>query len=108
MIGSPGSDPSLYSSASQAVDLSPGETVRDVKKKLISLSHWTDERPEDFGLFDDASEEPLKDALPIEVALSIGKAVPTGRTRSRRAGGWVTSIKLPRPYVGILWAARVG
>lgn len=113
MVGPPGSDPSPYSSASISVDISSGDTVRDVKKKLITLSEWTDERPEDFGLFDDTSVEPLKDALSIESALSVAKPASAGRiggTGNRRAGGWgrIVPMRLPSPYVGLLWAARTG
>lgn len=114
MLGPPGSDPSPYSSASISVDLSSGDTVRDVKKKVIALCEWTDERPEDFGLFDDTSEEAFKDALPIESALSVGTPAPAGRSAGagnhRRAGGWgrLVPMRLPSPYVGLLWAARTG
>lgn len=116
MVGQPGSDPSSYSSASIAVDLSPNDTVRDVKKKLISVASWQDELPEDFGLFDDVSEEPLRDAVAIESALAGGGGKPAaaGRgTGGKRGapGGWSrppTPIRLPRPYVGLLWAARPG
>lgn len=115
MTGQPGSDPDLYSSASFSVDLTPGDTVRDVKKKLIAVCEWTDENPEDFELYDDVSEEPLKDALPIEAALSASVKPPSagrsgGGGGSRRMGVWVkaSSIRLPPPYVGLLWAAKVG
>lgn len=117
MAGPPGSDPRSHSSsASIAVDVSPNDTVRDVKKKLISGASWQDELPEDFGLFDDVSEEPLTDAVAIESALagSGGKPASAGKGLGGRRGapgGWSrpsTSIQLPRPYMGMLWAARLG
>lgn len=118
MLGPPGSDPSLYSTASIAVAITPGDTVRDVKKKLIHVSGWTDENPEDFGLFDDISEEPLKDAFSIEAALLVAVSKPQGvgigggRGGGRRAGaagsGRSATIRLPSPYVEMLWAARLG
>lgn len=108
MVGPPGSDPSAYSSASITVALGPLDTVRDVKKKLIAAADWTDETPLDFGLFDDVSEEPLKDGLAIETALATGNASSAGGAASRRGGGGrgPAAIRVPRPYVGVLWAAR--
>lgn len=119
MIGPPGCDTSAYSSASIAVDLAPHDTVRDVKKKLITAACWTDELPSDFGLYDDVSEEPLKDGQAIELALAPEKVPSAGKAVSRRGaggGGWAGgagvgrapgSIRVPRPYVGVLWAARL-
>lgn len=118
MLGPPGCDPSAYSSASIAVALSPLDTVRDVKKKLIAAACWEDELPSDFGLFDDVCEEPLKDGQSIEAALAPGKLQSVGKTASRRGGGgggagaWgggraPATIRMPRPYVGVLWAARM-
>lgn len=108
MLGPPGCDPSTYSSASIAVALAPLDTVRDVKKKLISAVGWTDETPSDFGLFDDVSEEPLKDGQTIEAALAHGNSPSGGKAASRRGGGGraPAAIRVPRPYVGVLWAAR--
>lgn len=114
MIGPPGCDPSKYSSASIAVDLGLYDTVRDVKKKIIVVASWKDELPDDFGLFDDTSEEPLKDAIAIESALAYGKSAPvvkgSGAGGTRRGLVWnkaPASIRLPRPYVGVVWAARL-
>ena len=107
MLGPPGCDPSAYSSASIAVALAPLDTVRDVKKKLITAAGWEDELPSDFGLFDDVSEEPLKDGQAIEAALAPGKPSSAGKAASRRVGRVASSIRMPRPYVGVLWAARM-
>lgn len=107
MLGPPGCDPSAYSSASIAVPLAPLDTVRDVKKKLITAAGWEDELPSDFGLFDDVSEEPLKDGQAIEAALAPGKSLSPGKAASRRGGRVPSSIRMPRPYVGVLWAARI-
>lgn len=108
MTGSPGCDPSLYSSASIAVDLGPNDTVRDVKKKLILAASWVDESPDDFGIFDDASDDPLKDAIAVEPLLSRAKHASATGTGRRTGGGNRGSarIRLPRPYVGVVWAAR--
>lgn len=110
MLGPPGCDPSAYSPASIAVALAPLDTVRDVKKKLIAAAGWEDELPSDFGLFDDVSEEPLKDGQAIEAALAPGKPPSAGKAASRRGGGGgraASSLRMPRPYVGVLWAARI-
>lgn len=108
MLGPPGCDPSDYSSASITVALAPLDTVRDVKKKLIAAAGWADEAPSDFGLFDDASEEPLTDGQAIEAALAPGKPSSAGKAASRRGGGRApAAIRVPRPYVGVLWAARL-
>ncbi len=107
MLGPPGSDPEAYSSASIAVALEPFDTVRDVKKKLIAVARWTDELPSDFGLFDDFTEEPLKDGQLIEAALAPGKPSSAGKATRRGGGRTAAPIRVPRPYVGVLWAARV-
>lgn len=116
MLGPPGCDPSAYSSATIAVALAPLDTIRDVKKKLIAAAGWTDETPSDFGLFDDVSEEPLKDGQAIEATLSLASgnnpssSTGTGKGGLRRGGGGggraPAAIRVPRPYVGVLWAAR--
>lgn len=111
MTGRPGSDPNIYSSAWTVVDLSPGDTVRDVKKRLISALMWTDETPEDFGLFDDISDEPVKDAMLVEPLLSSRKAYSGGKSIAgggavRRGASEVSRMSLPKPYIGLLWAAR--
>eukprot|EP00904_Undaria_pinnatifida_P005541 jgi/Undpi1/2116/HiC_scaffold_12.g05502.m1 len=124
MSGPPGSDPNLYSPASISVALSPHDTIRDAKKKLIIAAAWTDELPEDFGLFDDISEDPFKDAMTLEFALSHGRLTSMGKggnsvggAHGRHAGGGgglggtrtpASPMKLPWPYTGVLWAARLG
>ncbi|CAM9554803.1 unnamed protein product [Hapterophycus canaliculatus] len=113
MLGPPGSDPSDYSSASISVALAPQDTVHDVKKKLIAAACWSDEFPSDFGLFDDVSEEPLKDGQAIEVALAPAKPPSASKPASKRSGNTgvggraIAPVRLPRPYVGVLWAARL-
>ncbi|CBJ27034.1 hypothetical protein Esi_0054_0061 [Ectocarpus siliculosus] len=111
MVGPPGCDPSECSSASVAVDLGLQDTVRDVKKRLIAEAGWRDELPSDFGLFNDVSEEPLMDGQSIDAALAPSKPSSAKKGVSRRGGSRATaaaSIRLPRPYVGVLWAARLG
>ncbi|CAM9736798.1 unnamed protein product [Ectocarpus sp. 4 AP-2014] len=111
MVGPPGCDPSECSAASVAVDLGPQDTVRDVKKRLIAEAGWRDELPSDFGLFNDVSEEPLMDGQSIDAALAPNKPPSAKKAASRRGGSRATaaaSIRLPRPYVGVLWAARLG
>ena len=123
MSGLPDSDPNLYSQASISAALAPHDTVRDAKKKLIAAA-WTDELLEDFGLFGDISEDPLKDAMALEFALSHGRLPSMGKAGNsvgsahvRHAGGGggsggtrtpASPIKLPWPYTGVLWAARLG
>lgn len=112
MAGPPGCDPSDCSATSVAVDLAPQDTVWDVKKRLIAEAGWRDELPSDFGLFNDVSEEPLMDGQSIDSALAPNKPSSAKKAVSRRGGGRATaaaaSIRLPRPYVGVLWAARLG
>ncbi|CAM9845376.1 unnamed protein product [Ectocarpus sp. 13 AM-2016] len=111
MVGPPGCDPSECSSASVAVDLGPQDTVRDVKKRLIAEAGWKDELPSDFGLFNDVSEEPLMDGQSIDTVLAPNKPSSAKKAVSTRGGSRATgaaSIRLPRPYVGVLWAARLG
>ena len=78
MSGPPGGDSNLSSPALTSVALAPHDTVRDAKKKLIIAAAWTDELPEDFGLFHDISEDPLNDAITLEFALSDGKLPSMG------------------------------
>lgn len=94
------------------MDLSPGDTVRDVKKKLIFALMWTDETPEDFGLFDETSDDPVKDAMLVEPLLSSrkshsgSKSISGGGAVRRGGASEVSRISLPKPYIGLLWAAR--
>lgn len=111
MIGPPGCDPSPISSASIAVTASRKDTIREVKKKLIAAALWKDESPNDFGLFNDYSEEPLKDSTLVESVLALDKPASAERVVGKRT--WnkqdaAGSIRLPRPYVLVLWAARMG
>lgn len=123
MAGPPGCDSSLYSPASITVALGLHDTVRDAKKKLIIAASWKDELPDDFGLFDDVSEEPLKDAITVELAMSPVKMGSAGRGSSGLGGGRHAAaggagglggsrgpppvMRLPWPYIGMLWAARL-
>ncbi|CAM9565591.1 unnamed protein product, partial [Choristocarpus tenellus] len=112
--GRPGSDQEIYSSTeSVTISVTPGDTVRDAKRALIATA-LPEESFDDFALFDDISEEPLKDAQKLEAAAAAVTATIGGRGGPQRVGGSgrgrgaskAPRLRLPRPYIMLLWAAR--
>ena len=109
MVGLPGCDLSPFSSASIAATLLPNDAVRVVKKKLITAAVWEDDTPDDFGLFDDCSEKPLEDSALVPSTVALNRPVTPGRIVEKRAQNLAAGvIRLPRPYLLVLWAARLG
>ncbi|CAN0092984.1 unnamed protein product, partial [Discosporangium mesarthrocarpum] len=107
MRGPPGSDQGPFSSPSMAISVAPGDTIRDVKRALV-LAALPDESPDDFALFDDVSEGPLKDAQKVEAVAAASTAVGgVQEVGGGKGGAKGPRVRLPRPYIMLLWAARI-